>query len=146
MAETFSKKEKREKRAKKKMAKMQKMEERKLNNDKGKELEEMLVYGDENGNLTTVRPTVARERREIKMEDIQLGAAPVEPKELVKTGVVSFFSDKGYGFIMEDKTREKFFVHRSELAQPVSEGDRVTFETAKTERGYNAIRVQLATK
>lgn len=126
------------------MAKMEKMEDRKLNNSKGKGLDEMMAYVDENGNLTTVRPTGFRERREINIEDIQLGAAPVEPKELVKSGVVSFFSDKGYGFIVEDKSREKFFVHRSELAQPVNEGDKVTFETAKTERGYNAVRVKLA--
>jgi len=126
------------------MAKMEKMEERKQHNAKGKGLDEMLAYVDENGNLTTVRPAGIRERREINVEDIQLGAAPVEPKELIKSGVVSYFSDKGYGFIIDDKTKEKFFVHRSELSQPVKEGDRVTFETARTDRGINAVRVNLA--
>lgn len=141
MAETFSKKEKREKRAKKKQEKAQKMEERKVNNSKGKGLDDMMAYLDENGNITSVPPPAGR-RKEINVQDILLGAAPVEEEDIRRQGVVAFFSDKGYGFITDSKTREKIFVHKNELSEPVGEGDKVTFETEKTARGYSAIRVE----
>jgi CspA family cold shock protein len=142
MAETFSKKEKREKKAKKKQEKAHKMEERKVNNSKGKGLEGMMAYLDENGNLTSVRPPADRRMKEVEVHDIQLGAAPVEAVDVRKKGIVSFYSEKGYGFITEEKSREKIFVHNSELSQPVREGDKVTFEIGKTDRGLNAFRVE----
>lgn len=141
MAETFSKKEKREKKAKKKQDKAQKMEERKVHNNKGKGLDEMMAYLDEYGNLTSVPPPAGR-RKEINVQDIVLGAAPVEAEEVRRKGVVSFFSDKGYGFIIDNRSKEKIFVHKNELAQVVREGDKVTFEMEKTARGYSAIRVE----
>ena len=51
--ETFNKKEKEKKRLKKKQEKELKREERKEHSSKGKSLEEMFAYIDENGNLTT---------------------------------------------------------------------------------------------
>ena len=54
--ETFSKKEKEKKRIKKKQDKDQKKEERKANAVKGKTLEEMFAYVDENGNISTTPP------------------------------------------------------------------------------------------
>jgi CspA family cold shock protein len=141
MAETFSKKENREKRAKKKQEKAQRIEERRVNNDRGKGLDEMMAYVDENGNLTTVRP-LATKRVEIDPNDILLGAAPIEAEEVRKKGSVSFFSDKGYGFIIETKSRNKVFFHKNELLEHVVEGDKVTFEVENTARGTNAIRVE----
>ncbi|ODS76895.1 MAG: cold-shock protein [Cytophagaceae bacterium SCN 52-12] len=142
MAETFSKKEKREKKAKKKQDKAQKMEERKVNNNKGKGLEEMMAYLDEYGNLTSVPPPAGRRRAEVNVQDILLGAAPVEAEETRRKGVVAFFSEKGYGFIIDGKSGEKIFVHKNELSQPVREGDKVTFEMERTARGLSAVRVE----
>lgn len=142
MSESFSKKEKAKQKAKSKQDKAQKMKERKSNNNKGKSLEDMMAYVDENGNLTSVRPDETK-RREISLEDIQLGAAPIIPEEVTKTGVISFFNEeKGYGFITEDKTRENVFVHVNQLLQPVKEKDRVTYEKEKTPRGYSAVQVK----
>lgn len=50
--ESFSKREKEKKRLMRKQEKMQKMEERKADAKKGKSLEEMIAYVDENGNLS----------------------------------------------------------------------------------------------
>ena len=47
--ETFNKKEKEKKRLKQKQEKMEKMQERKANATKGKSLEDMMAYIDENG-------------------------------------------------------------------------------------------------
>lgn len=140
MSETFSKKENIKKKAKKKQQKAQLREERKTQNDKGKSLHEMIVYVDEFGNFTSV-PQDSRNRSEIDPEMIQLGAAPIVKEDSTKKGKVSFFSDKGFGFITEDISQEKIFVHSNELNEPVKLGDRVTFEIEKRERGLVAINV-----
>jgi cold shock CspA family protein len=122
------------------------MQDRKSNNNKGKSLEDMMAYIDEYGNISSVPPAEHR-KVEINLEDIQLGAAPIIPESIEKTGVVSFFNDeKGYGFIAEDKTRENIFVHSNQLLQPVKEKDRVTFEKERTPRGYSAIKVKKIAK
>ncbi|NDC43157.1 MAG: cold shock domain-containing protein, partial [Chitinophagia bacterium] len=86
-------------------------------------------------------------RREISLDEIQLGAAPIIPEEVTKIGIVSFFNEaKGYGFITEEKTRENIFVHANQLLQPVKERDRVSFEKERTPRGYSAIQVKKLSK
>lgn len=142
MGESFEKKEKAKRKIKEKQDKAQKMKERKVNNNKGKSLEDMMAYLDENGNITMTPPD-GRKRKEINLDDIQLGAAPVTEEDTTRTGIVSFFNEaKGYGFITEDKTRENLFVHCNQLVQPVKERDRVTFEKERTSRGLNAIKVK----
>ena len=110
MADSFSKKENFKKKLQKAKEKAQKREERKTNNNKGKSLDDMLLYVDANGQLTDVRPE-DQEKIEINAEDIQLGAAPIEAEELVKTGIVTFLSDKGFGFITENSTKDNIFFH-----------------------------------
>lgn len=143
MGESFAKKEKAKKKAKSKQDKALKMKERKENNNKGKSLEDMMAYLDEDGNLTSTPPDI-KKKKEISLDEIQLGAAPIidEPAG-PSTGTISFFNEaKGYGFIIEEKTRENIFVHSNQLAQPVKERDRVSFEKERTDRGYNAINVK----
>lgn len=144
--ETYNKKEKEKKRIKKRQDKEQKKEERKANAVKATSLEEMFAYVDENGNLTTTPPD-PKLRNTIRKEDIQLGVPKLPPSEKLKsgrTGVVSFFNDsKGYGFIEEQSTRERFFVHINSCSDPLKEGNRVSFETEKGNRGLCAVRVVL---
>jgi cold shock protein len=142
MGGSFAKKEKEKKKAKDKQDKAQKMQERKANNNKGKGLEHMMAYLDENGTLTSVPPDHTK-RLEINPEDIQLGAAPIVAEDIVRKGTVSFFNEaKGYGFITDDQTRENVFVHANNLSQPVKERDKVTFERERTPKGYSAINVK----
>ncbi|WP_394799678.1 hypothetical protein [Flavobacterium amniphilum] len=58
MADSFYKKENRKKKIEKKKQKSQKREDRKVNNNKGKGLESMIVYVDENGHLTSTPPAL----------------------------------------------------------------------------------------
>lgn len=61
-------------------------------------------------------------------------------------GIVKWFSDKkGYGFIEQDGG-EDVFVHHSDIEgtgfKTLAEGDRVTFEIEKGERGLKARNVE----
>ncbi|GAA4449177.1 cold shock domain-containing protein [Rurimicrobium arvi] len=142
MSQSFSKKEIAQKKAKQKKEKVEKMRERKAGKEKGKSLDDMLAYVDENGNLSSVPPDMSN-KKEILAEDIILGAAPVEEENPERKGTVSFFNDaKGYGFITDDKTRENIFVHANQLAQPITEKDRVLFNKEKSARGMIAVNVR----
>lgn len=142
--ETFNKKEKEKKRLKKQQEKREKAEERKAASSKGKSLEDMMAYVDENGNITSTPPDPTKKKK-INVEDIQIGVAKQEAieEDVVRQGTVTFFNEsKGYGFIKEDQTGESIFVHINGLAQPIKENDKVTFETEKGPKGLNAVRVK----
>ncbi|MBW8359875.1 MAG: cold shock domain-containing protein [Weeksellaceae bacterium] len=142
MADSFSKKENFKKKIQKAKEKAQKREERKTNNNKGKGLDDMLVYVDANGQLTETRPE-DQERVEINAEDIQLGAAPIEAEELIKTGIVTFLSDKGYGFITENNSKDNIFFHENNCAHQVKKGNKVSFEKERSPKGFSAVNIQI---
>ena len=146
--ETFSKKEKEKKRIKKAQEKREKAEERKANSDKGKSLEDMMAYIDENGNISSTPPDPGKKKK-FNSEDIQIGIARQEaiPYDTVRTGKVSFFNEsKGYGFITDIETQESIFVHINALTEPIKENDKVTFETEQGQKGLNAVKVKKAPK
>lgn len=142
MADTFAKKEKEKKRAIKKKDKAEKRLERKTNNDKGKSLEDMIVYLDEYGNITDIPPE-KQKRKKINAEDMQIGATPRTAEDTHLEGRLSlFFQDKGYGFITEDNTKVNIFVHSNNIEEPIALQDRVSFQKEKTQKGFNAINVR----
>ncbi|MEI6456154.1 MAG: cold shock domain-containing protein [bacterium] len=144
--ETFNKKDLEKKRLKKKKDKEQKKEERKANSDKGKKLEDMFAYVDENGNLVSTPPD-PRKKHVIKLDDIRINTAKkedIDPINFIRKGTVTFFNDaKGFGFIKDHETQESVFVHVNNLEVRIQEGDKVTFETEKGPKGLNAVRVKL---
>ena len=59
------------------------------------------------------------------------------------TGTVKWFNDsKGFGFIIDINTQEKYFVHVSGLLEEIKENDKVTYELEKGLKGLNAVRVK----
>ncbi len=141
--ETFNKKEKEKKRLKKRQDKLAKKEERKANPKAG--FEDMIAYVDEFGNPTDTAPDPTRKKEVIKAEDIEIGVPKrvEEETEAVRSGKVEFFNDeKGFGFIKENETNEKFFVHISSLTEEIAENDKVTFELEQGMKGLNAVRVK----
>ena len=141
--ETFSKKEKEKKRLKKKQEKQQKKEERQENSSSGS-LDDMIAYVDENGNITDTPPDPDKKKK-VKAEDIVIGVPPKEKEEFsaIRTGRVEFFNDeKGYGFIKDTETQEKYFTHISRIVDDIQEGDLVTFELEQGDRGMNAVDVK----
>ena len=143
--ETNGKKEKEKLKAKKRKDKEEKREERKANNNKGKGLDDMMAYLDEDGNITS-RPPDPSKRREINIEDIQLGAARQPDRDsadVLRKGIVVFFNDaKGYGFITDLQSQENIFVHANNVAEPLKERDKVTFQTERGPKGLNAVNVK----
>jgi cold shock CspA family protein len=143
--ETMGKKDREKKKQKKKQDKEEKRQYRKNSNDKGKSLESMMMYLDENGNLSPTPPD-PRKKREINAEMIQIGVMkkedmPVEDKE--RTGVVRMFDhNKGYGFIKDNISGDSVFVHANKLTEMIQEGDKVVFETETTHKGLNATKVK----
>ncbi|WP_118952369.1 cold-shock protein [Taibaiella helva] len=141
--ETSGKKEIAKKKNEKRKAKAEKKELRQSNTSKGKDLEDMMAYVDENGNLSA-HPPDPRRRKEIKLEDISLEASGNSEKESPeKQGVVTFFdAAKGFGFIKAADSGDSYFVHNSDLSTPVREHDKVTFEIARGQKGMKAILVR----
>ena len=144
--ETFSKKEKEKKKIKKRQDKEQKKEERMATSQKGKGIDEMLAYVDDNGNITSTPPD-PKNKRVVKQEDIQIGIAKQEatdPADLIRKGTVTFFNEaKGYGFIKDLDSQESIFVHQNALSGPIKENDKVSFEVENGQKGLNAINVKV---
>jgi cold shock CspA family protein len=142
--DTFGKKEKEKKRAKQRQDKAEKMEERKANAKKGKSLDEMMAYIDENGNISDTPPD-PKKMKVFKQEDINIGVPKFEEREedLIRSGVVTYFNnDKGFGFINDLQTQERVFVHVNQLSEPLKEGDKLTFEVEMGPKGPSAINVK----
>ena len=147
MAETWNKKEREKKKQQDKKEKAERKQERRENSKPGKSLDDMLAYLDENGNLSS-KPPDPRKKITINVEDIEIGVRkqePVNPEDLIRKGVVTFFNDsKGYGFIKDIETQESVFVHINSLSEAIKEQNRVTFEVEMGPKGANAVNVKLA--
>lgn len=147
---SFGKKENEKKRQKKKQDKEERKEERQAAAKKGQPLDEMLAYVDENGNISATPPD-PKKRKEIKIEDVRIGALKQEDQESedpIRKGTVTFFNDsKGYGFIRDSQTQESIFVHANGLAGiTIKENDKVTFEVEMGQKGPSAFAVKMATE
>jgi len=141
--ETFNKRDKEKKRLKKRLDKQQKLADRKANSQGGG-LENMMAYVDENGHITDTPPNPAN-RKKIDAGSIEIGVPKREMEETtsIRKGRVEFFNhSKGFGFIKELDTQEKYFVHVNSLTEEIAENDMVTFEIERSFKGMNAVRVK----
>lgn len=140
MADSFSKKENTKKKAKKMQDKVLRREDRKSNNNKGKTLDDMIVYVDVNGNFTSVPPHL--QNREEDLARAKKAAKNLSHnEETVFTGIVSYFSEKGFGFITEDTSGESVFFHRDQLNSVIVKHDKVNYKKEITAKGYRAVEI-----
>jgi cold shock CspA family protein len=149
MGETWNKKDREKRRQQNKKDKAEKKQQRKETAKDGNDLNNMLAYIDENGNLSS-QPPDPRKKVKINVEDIEIGVpkqAPPDEADLIRKGTVTFFNDsKGYGFIKDAQTQESVFVHINGLQEQIKENNKVIFEVEMGPKGANAVNVKLAPK
>jgi cold shock protein len=63
----------------------------------------------------------------------------------MSTGTVKFYNtEKGYGFIIEDTTKQEAFVHAKQLNDVIiNDNDRVEFDTEITPKGLVASNIKV---
>ena len=141
--QTFNKTEKEKLRRKKREDKKKKKEARRAEakeNPQGIQF----AYVDHYGNLTDTPPDPSLKIK-VDAKSIELGIPKKEEEffDPIRNGKVSFFdSSKGFGFIIDTETQEKYFTHVSGLIDEIAENDKVTFELEKGMKGLNAVRVK----
>ena len=148
MAISFSKRELEKKKQGKKLEKQQRKEERKANRG-GSSLDDMIAYVDANGMITDTPPDMSSKPK-VDAETIAVFVPKKEEQEPValRGRVEHFNTDKGYGFIKDLDSTEKYFFHISEAVREmeadIAEGALVTFETERDQRGLNAVNIAYA--
>ncbi len=142
--ETFNKKEVQKKKAKKRQDKEKKRLAKKESETKGG-MDDMIAYVDEYGRITDAPPE--HERTKVKAKDIEIGVpkkSDLPEEDPVRKGTVSFFNDsKGYGFIRDSETKESIFVHVNNVLEEIKEGNLVSFEVEKGQKGLAATKVKI---
>ncbi|PKP44763.1 MAG: DNA-binding protein [Bacteroidetes bacterium HGW-Bacteroidetes-13] len=145
--QSFGKKEKEKLRIKKRQDKELRKIDRKAN-AKGGGFENMIAYVDEYGQITDTPPDPSK-KIIVDVESIEIGVpkrAKEEEVDPVKKGKIDYFNDsKGFGFIKENGTQEKYFVHASGMIDDLKEGEAVSFELERGMKGMNAVRVKRIT-
>lgn len=143
---SFNKKELEKKRAQKKKEKQKRKEERKANAGSSS-LDDMIAYVDENGMITDTKPE-PNQKQEIDASSIAVSTPKKEEQDDVPLlgRVEHFKDDKGYGFIKDTASTEKYFFHISDAYPEIAEGNMVNFELAKGNRGLNAVNIVPAPK
>ncbi len=144
--ETYNKKEVRNKKEKKRKEKEKKRLEKK-ESGKRSGLDDMIAYVDENGNITSTPPDPDK-KEEIELENIEVSVPKKDSEEDLNSerqGTVTFFNEsKGFGFIKDSESKEDVFFHVNNALDEIKEGNRVSFEKVKGQKGPTAMQVRLA--
>lgn len=142
---SFNKREVEKNKQQKRKEKLEKKTERK--NNPTNSFDDMIAYVDENGVITDTPPT-QRPKHEVDLEDIVISVPKREDvDDPILNGRVEFFNpDKGYGFIKQIGTTDKFFFHISNAPAGLIEGNMITFELERGQKGMNAVNIVLANK
>ena len=142
--ESFNKKEVRNKKEKKRKEKEKKRLARKENEKKGS-LDDMIAYVDQNGMITSTPPD-PNKKKDVKLEDIEVSIPTRDSSDIpdpIRSGTVTFFNDsKGFGFIRDSETKQSVFVHVNNLLEEIKEGNLVSFEIEKGQKGPTAVKVK----
>ena len=144
--QTWNKKEKEKNRLKKREDKALRKEERK-SSASSSDLNSMIAYVDEFGNITDTPPDPTKKKKLVDVESIQLGAAKRDDllnEDPIKRGTVTFFdASKGYGFIKAKDSQDSYFTHINRHLDEIKEGNTVTFTLENGQKGPVAVDVKI---
>lgn len=120
------------------------MDERKANAAKGKSLDDMMAYIDEDGNISSTPPDPSK-KKVFNAEEIEIGV-PIQkdlPEDEENNGIVDYFNEsKGFGFIKDRQSGERVFFHVNQVREQIREGDKVSYGVEKGPKGLNAVDVK----
>jgi len=141
-SQSFGKRENEKKKQAKRLEKQKRKEERQAGGTAS--MDDMIAWVDENGNLIDSPPEEGK-KTEIKLEEIAIATPKKEDVEIepLRGRVEYFDTSKGYGFIKDMASVEKYFFHISSAPADIAEGNIVTFETERGTRGMNAVRITI---
>lgn len=136
---TTGKREREKLKEQKRKEKQQRKEERQSKGTSS--FEDMIAYVDEHGIFHSTPP-----EKKAEAIDASAIAVSVPKKEEVEVAPLSgrvehFNQSKGYGFVKDAASGEKYFFHISEVSGMIDEGSKVTFELERGPRGMNAVRI-----
>lgn len=139
----MNKREIEKKKEQKKIEKQKRKENRKISSG-SKSFDDMIAYVDENGVITSTPPDPSR-IKEIDIENIAIATPKREEQEEIalKGRVEHFNGDKGYGFIKDISSTDKYFFHISGAPATIAVGDLVTFELEQGPKGMNAVKITI---
>ncbi len=139
----MNKKELEKKKQSKKLEKQKRKENHKANAGSGS-LDDMIAYVDENGRLCDTPPDPLKKQK-VDIESIAVSTPKQEEvEEVVMKGRVEYFnSDKGFGFIKDIDSMEKYFFHINNAPASIAEGNTVNFDLERGQKGMNAVNVTL---
>jgi cold shock CspA family protein len=140
-SQSFGKRENEKKKQAKRLEKQKRKEERLSAGTSSPD--DMIAYVDEFGNIVDTPPEQRRE--EVNLEDVAIATPKKEEVEVepLKGRVEYFNASKGYGFIKDLDSAEKYFFHISAAPPQIAEGNIVTFELERGTRGMNAVGIIL---
>lgn len=139
---SFNKREVEKKKQEKRKEKQMKKEERK--NNPTSSFDDMIAYVDANGMITDTPPEEVAEK--VDIEDIEISVPKKDDSEVITDfeGRVEFFDEsKGFGFIKDKNTVNKYFFHKSNAELDIKENNLVTFKLEKGPKGMNAVEVKI---
>lgn len=144
MAVSFNKRELEKKRQSKKAGKQERKEQRRANKGDGS-LDDMIAYVDAYGNICD-SPDQMQVAPETQTDSIAIATPPKEEMEpLLTKGKVEYFdAGKGYGFIRDPETGDKYFFHVTNAPEGIAEGQAVQFEVGQDQRGPYAMNITLS--
>ena len=136
-SQSFGKRENEKKKRARRLEKQKRREERQAGGPSS--FEEMI---DENGRIADTLPEKSG-REEVRPEDVPIATPKRESSvpEMLTGRVEHFNESRGYGFIKDMESSEKYFFHVSSAPPDIAEGHIVAFGTERGTRGMNAVSI-----
>ena len=136
-----NKKEIEKQKQKKRKDKQRRKDERKANG--GSSMDDMIAYVDANGNLVDTPPDFTA-NEDVNLESIEIATPKKVEEDPTQHGRVEFFNDeKGFGFIKDKNSTNKYFFHISNAPAGIKIGDNVTYELERGRKDMMAVNIQI---